>query len=287
MDDSLIRDYTQLRTELVGPVFTKIWDTPGSGYSERMKHVIEPAFTLDYTTPINNYKRTPLLTDTSDFVVGGTSRFTYGLTNRLMYRGKTVDGVRGQTREFVTVGLQQTYYSNPESSKYDTSYSSSNTNRSRSTFRRSSLPPACRRRPDRCEHARRYDVSGLGLAVLGVGSTVSAGLSSGSLQFSRQHLTRTSQPNTLSLRFDLPPLAERPLHRHLRAELGHHAFDHRHAERDGDVHGAVLRPADGISEVQPGVLSADSVGPPVQLPFVLAGLGTFSNFFGAFGNSLR
>ena len=108
VDDSLIRDYTQLRTELVGPVFTKIWDTPGSGYAERMKHVIEPAFTIDYTTPINNYKQTPLLTDTSDFVVGGTSRFTYGLTNRLMYRGKTVDGVRGQTREFVTVGLQQT-----------------------------------------------------------------------------------------------------------------------------------------------------------------------------------
>ena len=39
-----------------------------------MKHVIEPAFTLDYTTPINNYRQTPVLTDTSDFVVGGTRR---------------------------------------------------------------------------------------------------------------------------------------------------------------------------------------------------------------------
>jgi hypothetical protein len=48
----LIRDYTDLRTEIVGPTFTKIWDTPDSGYSERMKHLIEPAFTLDYTTPI-------------------------------------------------------------------------------------------------------------------------------------------------------------------------------------------------------------------------------------------
>ena len=110
-------------------MFTRIWDLPESGFAERMKHVIEPAFTIDYTTPIANYKRTPLLTDPSDFVVGDTTRLTYGLTNRLMYRGKTADGVRGQTREFVTIGIQQTYYSNPESSKFDTSYSSSNSSR--------------------------------------------------------------------------------------------------------------------------------------------------------------
>ena len=144
VDDSLVRDYTQLRTELVGPVFTKIWDTPDSSYAERMKHVIEPAFTLDYTTPITNYKRTPLLTDTSDFVVGGTTRLTYGLTNRFMYRGRTTDGTRGQTREFITVGVQQTYYSNSESSKYDTSYSSSNTGRKPVTL--SPVALVCRRR---------------------------------------------------------------------------------------------------------------------------------------------
>ena len=76
-------------------MFTKIWDTPDSGYAERMKHVIEPTFAVDYTTPIANYERTPLLTDASDFVVGGATRLTYGLDNRLFYRGKTADGVRG------------------------------------------------------------------------------------------------------------------------------------------------------------------------------------------------
>src|SRR5882672_8015771 len=166
--DSLIRDYTQLRTELIGPVFTKIWDTPDSSYSERMKHVIEPAFTLDYTTPINNYKQTPLLTDTSDFVVGGTSRLTYGLTNRMMYRGKTVDGVRGQTREFVTVGIQQTYYSNSDSSRFDTSYSSSNT--SRTPVNLSPIALTARVTPSsRIDENSRveYAVSGVGLSVLG------------------------------------------------------------------------------------------------------------------------
>src|SRR6185503_13487089 len=194
---SLLRDYTQLRTEIVGPVLTKIWDTPESGYAERMKHVIEPAFTVDYTTAIDNAKRTPILTDTSDFVVGGTSRLTYGLTNRFMYRGKTIDGVRGQTREFITVGIQQTYYSNSESSKFDTSYSSSNSGRKPVNLSPVSL--TARLSPSSRVDANtrvEYDVNGLGLASLGVGSTVSAGLASGSLQFSRQHLSANSTPNS-------------------------------------------------------------------------------------------
>ena len=288
VDDSLIRDYTQLRTDLVGPVFTKIWDTPGSGYSERMKHVIEPAFTIDYTTPINNYKRTPLLTDTSDFVVGGTSRFTYGLTNRLMYRGKTVDGVRGQTREFVTIGLQETYYSNSESSKYDTSYSSSNT-----TGKPVNLSPVAlsvRVSPSSKIDANtrlEYDVSGLGLAVLGVGSTISAGLSSGSLQFSRQHLSRTSEPNSYLS-------GSTSLHSPNGHFTGTYAlsWDLTHSTIvTQNVLATYMAQCCGLQmEFQKFHLVSSAPIPSdrrINISFVLAGLGTFSNFFGAFGNSLR
>ena len=289
VDDSLIRDYTQLRTELVGPVFTKIWDTPGSGYSERMKHVIEPAFTIDYTTPINNYKRTPLLTDTSDFVVGGTSRFTYGLTNRLMYRGKTVEGVRGQTREFVTIGLQETYYSNSESSKYDTSYSSSNT--SGKPVNLSPVSLIVRVSPSAKVDANtrvEYDVSGLGLAVLGVGSTVSAGLSSGSLQLSRQHLTRTSQPNTYFS-------GSTSLHSPNGHFTGTYAlsWDLTHSTIvTQNVLATYMAQCCGLQmEFQKFHLVSSAPIPSdrrFNVSFVLAGLGTFSNFFGAFGgNSLR
>jgi LPS-assembly protein len=289
VDDSLIRDYTQLRTDLVGPVFTKIWDTPGSGYSERMKHVIEPAFTIDYTTPINNYKRTPLLTDTSDFVVGGTSRFTYGLTNRLMYRGKTVDGVRGQTREFVTIGLQETYYSNSESSKYDTSYSSSNT--SGKPVNLSPVSLTVRVSPSARVDANtrvEYDVSGLGLAVLGVGSTVSAGLSSGSLQLSRQHLTRTSQPNTYFS-------GSTSLHSPNGHFTGTYAlsWDLTHSTIvTQNVMATYMAQCCGLQmEFQKFHLVSSAPIPSdrrFNVSFVLAGLGTFSNFFGAFGgNSLR
>ena len=67
---------SRLRTDVVGPVFTRIWDTPESGFAERLKHVIEPTFALDYTT--NFADATPLLSDNSDFIVGGAARYTYG-----------------------------------------------------------------------------------------------------------------------------------------------------------------------------------------------------------------
>ena len=288
VDDSLIRDYTQLRTEVVGPVLTKIWDTPDSGYAERMKHVIEPAFTLDYTTPIHNYKQTPLLTDTSDFVVGGTSRLTYGLTNRFMYRGRTVDGTRGQTREFVTVGLQQTYYSNSESSRFDTAYSSSNS--SRQPVNLSPVSLIARVSPSARIDANtrvEYDVQGLGLAVLGVGSNVSAGLSSGSLQFSRQHLSRGEKPNSYLS-------GSTSLHSPTGHFTGTYAlsWDITHSTIvTQNVLATYMAQCCGLQmEFQKFHLVSSAPIPSdrrINVSFVLAGLGTFSNFFGAFGNSLR
>jgi hypothetical protein len=288
VDDSMVRDYTQLRTDLVGPVFTKIWDTPESSYAERMKHVIEPAFTLDYTTPIHDYKRTPLLTDTSDFVVGGTTRMTYGLTNRFMYRGKTTDGTRGQTREFVTVGVQQTYYSNSESSKYDTSYSSSNTGRKPVAL--SPVALSTRVSPSTRIDANsrvEYDVNGLGLAILGVGSNISAGLSSGSLQFSRQHLSRREKPSSYLS-------GSTSLHTPNSHFTGTYAisWDITHSTIvTQNVLATYMAQCCGLQlEFQKFHLVSSAPIPSdrrINISFVLAGLGTFSNFFGAFGNTLR
>jgi LPS-assembly protein len=289
VDDPLVRDYTQVRTELLGPVFTKIWDTPDSTYSERMKHVIEPAFTVDYTTPINNYKQTPLLSDTSDFVIGGTTRLTYGLTNRLMYRGKTTDGTRGQTREFVTVGVQQTYYSNSESSRYDTSYSSSNTNRKPVNL--SPIALVGRVSPSSRIDANtrvEYDVSGLGLAVLGVGSTVSAGLTSGSLQFSRQHTSRTDPPSS----YFSGSTTLRSSNTHFSGTYAI-SWDLTHSTIvTQNVLATYMAQCCGLQmEFQKFHLVSSAPIPTdrrFNLSFVLAGLGTFSNFFGAFGgNTLR
>ena len=110
------RQYMSLQTDVIGPVFSKIWDTPGSGYSDRMKHVIEPTFSVDIphrdresgARPVYRFQRRR-----------GRRRdeFTYGLTNRLIARTRGTGDARGSTREFLTVGVQQTYYTNPKTSR--------------------------------------------------------------------------------------------------------------------------------------------------------------------------
>jgi len=286
-----LRNYTQLRSEIVGPVFTKIWDTPDTSYAERMKHVIEPAFTIDYTSLIPDYQRTPLLTDSSDFIVGGTERLTYGLTNRLMYRGKTNNGVRGQTREFVTVGVQQTYYSNVQSSRYDTSYASSATNGTPTNFSAVALtgrfsPSAKIDTNTRIE----YNPNHLGLEVWTVGSTLSLGRSSGSLNFSRRHLTPGSPIDS----YLSGSTSVHSANGHLTGTYAL-SWDLTHSTIvTQNVQATYMAQCCGLqAEVQKYNYFVGS-GIPVpsdtrfNFSFVLAGLGTFSNFFGAFGgNTLR
>ena len=135
-----------------------------------------------------------------------------------------------------------------------------------------------------------YDVSGLGLAVLGVGSTVSAGLSSGSLQLSRQHLTRTSQPNTYFS-------GSTSLHSPNGHFTGTYAlsWDLTHSTIiSQNILATYMAQCCGLQIEFQKFNYASAIGSPIpsdrriNMSFVLAGLGTFSNFFGAFGgNSLR
>jgi LPS-assembly protein len=286
--EGFLRQYLALRSEVVGPVFTRIWDTPDSGFAERLKHVIEPTFTVDHTTNIERAQQTPVLTDISDFVVSGATRFTYGVNNRLFYRGRTVDGVRGQTREFVTVGLQQTFYSNPLSSQFDTTYASASTSR-----RAVDLSPVAlnvRVSPSTVFDTTtrlEYDVNGGGLQVLTLGSNVNGGRTSAGVNFSRRHVVKTQKPDD-----------------YLSAQTSLRLLD----GRVTGTYGLSWNIAQSYVVSQTGALSymaqccgfqaefqrfnfPSSYGIPddrrINFSFVLAGLGTFSNFFGAFGGTAR
>src|SRR5688572_3794734 len=97
IDQPLTRQYLALRSDVTGPVLAKIWDTPASAYSERMKHLIEPTFALEFIPAIGNADRVLTLSDSSDVIKGDSTRVTYGLNNRFMYRARTTDGTAGST----------------------------------------------------------------------------------------------------------------------------------------------------------------------------------------------
>ena len=283
---SYLRQYATVRTDVVGPVLNRIWDLPEGRFAERVKHVIEPAFTIDLTSPIHEYQRTPVLSDITDFAVSGSTRLTYGLTNRLFSRAASTGGSRGATREFVTVGVQQTYYTRPEASRYDGSYISAVGVGASEDF--SPVAMTIRVSPSALVDANgrvEYDLSGGGLKVLSTGATLTRGPSGLTLNYSRQRLDPSLEPNsfaTLSARTRL--LGDRLSTAYsLSVDLA------RSYVVSQGIIGSYMAQCCGVQAEYQRFNYPSGFGLPVpsdrrlNISFVLAGLGTFSNFFGAFG----
>ncbi len=119
VEEPVFRRFFDLRGEIVGPVFTRIWDTPGNGYADKFKHVVEPTFTMQRVTLIDNYDQIVKL-DSYDYTFGGTTRIGYGLTNRFLARRQ--EGARRNAREFLNVSVSQAYYTDERATQYDPAY---------------------------------------------------------------------------------------------------------------------------------------------------------------------
>ena len=122
------RRYAEMRADFVGPVFSKVY-TPNNFLADRLKHVIEPAFSVQRITAIDGEDRIVLLGSSYDRVVGGVTRMTYGLTNRVLVRKapKTPNpsALASAPRELLTATITQTYYTDQRASSFDPTYSSS------------------------------------------------------------------------------------------------------------------------------------------------------------------
>ena len=124
IDEGLNRNFFQFSTRLTGPVIARVWNTPDSGYAEKFKHSVEPFVSVDRTTSIDEFDRIIQL-DASDSIVGGATRFVYGVTNRFYAKQRRPGAAIGQAREVASVDITQSYYSDERSAKYDPTYSTS------------------------------------------------------------------------------------------------------------------------------------------------------------------
>jgi len=120
------RSFVDLQTQITGPVLVKVWDTPNSGYAERMKHVIEPWVNLQRITAIDNFDQIVQL-EGSDWTVGNVTQIRYGLDNRLYARRAEGDGP-AVAREILTVSIQQSYYTDANAAQYDRQFQTSFSN---------------------------------------------------------------------------------------------------------------------------------------------------------------
>jgi hypothetical protein len=117
----ITRNYGDMRVDVIGPVVSRVFN-PNNAIADRMKHIIEPTFSVSRRTEIANQDRIPSVT--YDTVVGGVTQMSYGVTNRVMVR-KDVEGQPqiGAPRELLNVALRQSYYTDANASKFDNSYS--------------------------------------------------------------------------------------------------------------------------------------------------------------------
>jgi LPS-assembly protein len=120
-DNSLFRQYVAVSANAVGPVFNRVFNTPDSGYAERFKHTIEPFFSVQRTTAINDYDRI-IKTDSTDWVVGNSTNYSYGLNNRVYAKRRV--GTSTVTQEIIAVEIRQSYYTDARSSTNDQQYNS-------------------------------------------------------------------------------------------------------------------------------------------------------------------
>jgi hypothetical protein len=129
LDTPVWREIFDVQTTIDGPTFSRVFNTPGSGFAEKLKHVIEPKITFDWASPFNN-RNAIIQQDQTDYLVGGTTNVTYGVTNHLLARksGKDKDPASGTSGEILNISIQQTYATNPLAAALDTQFTGSSVN---------------------------------------------------------------------------------------------------------------------------------------------------------------
>jgi LPS-assembly protein len=122
VDDPIHRSYFLFDSRVTGPVVSRVWSTPDNPFASKWKHSIEPYLEVQHVTSIGTFDRIVPL-DGTDYILGGATQLDYGVTNRLMAKRETAGG--SNANELLSVVVSQTYYSNPQASLYDTNYSTS------------------------------------------------------------------------------------------------------------------------------------------------------------------
>jgi len=120
VSDDINRQYFSVSANVVGPAFTRVWNTPDRQYAEKFKHTIEPFFTAQRTSSIDEFDRIVQI-DGTDIIYGGTTNLSYGLNNRLYAKRRA--GQISRAVEIASIEIRQTYYTNPQASRYDPRYS--------------------------------------------------------------------------------------------------------------------------------------------------------------------
>jgi LPS-assembly protein len=117
----LTRKYFETNVDMRGPMFSRVFNTPGNFYSERYKHVIGPEVTWTFRKGVGEEFLFQPKFDGHDYIVD-TNEFRYALVQRFYSKRPSRTG-RLEPYEFLTWRVSQTYYKEEAASEFDPNYS--------------------------------------------------------------------------------------------------------------------------------------------------------------------
>ena len=296
IEEPVTRNFGDMRIDVIGPVMSRVF-TPNNAMADRMKHVVEPQFSVQRRTEIASQDRIPTSTG-YDVIIGGVTQMSYGLTNRVLVRkDKPGEPAAGAPREMLNVSLRQTYYTDANASKYDQSYSYGFNNRVNAFSPIAMVARATPTTPLAIDYRLEYDPKAvnnspklLGMGLNGTLRTAAANITGG---WSRRAFASTTATGAV-IEADNQLNAQSDFQLKKSRFGGSVSFHY-------DVGRSTL-----INQRYVGFYNAQCCGvqfeyqtfnypnnPSYLLPrdrrfnmsFTLAGVGSFSNFFGAFGGS--
>ncbi|HUU36213.1 MAG TPA: putative LPS assembly protein LptD [Vicinamibacterales bacterium] len=284
-----LRRYADMRADFVGPVFSKVY-TPNNFLADRLKHVIEPAFSVQRVTAIDGEDRVVRLGSSYDFVVGGVTRMTYGLTNRVLVRkaskNPAASTLASAPRELLTASVTQSYYTDQRASRFDPTYNSTyvDNGSARPASNYSPVALQVRTQPLTALGASaraEYDYATRKMLSLSTSGDYGVPAARVALSWSRS-LSSFFPTNSINGSTHLSVLGGRlggdyslnwDLQRDVVLQQRVMAF------YNAQCCGVVVE----YSQFNPYVGSALPTDRRFNIGFTLAGVGTFSNFFGNFG----
>ena len=118
----IYRSLFEFRTDVTGPKFARTFATPKNGYAESFKHEIEPSVSYSWLSPFDERNRI-VQNDGVDSVATGTSTLDYGIYNRIRAKVRHEGGV-STSREILGFGIRQSYYTDARAAAVDSQYQS-------------------------------------------------------------------------------------------------------------------------------------------------------------------
>jgi LPS-assembly protein len=295
IDVPVTRSYGDMRVDIIGPVVSRVFN-PNNAIADRMKHVVEPTFSIQRRTEIPNQDRIPT-TAGYDKIVGGVTQMSYGLVNRIMVRkDKEGEPAASAPRELLNFSLRQSYYTDETASQFDPSYSYGFNTRAPSAF--SPIAVVARATPTNpiaIDYRLEYDPNALVNNPKLLGMSLNGTLRAAGVNFNggwnRQAFTQTTQTGAVISASNIVQAASD--FRFKESKIGGSvSFNY-------DISRTTM-----MNQRYVGFYNAQCCGIQFEyqafnypnsssfilpkdrrfnMSFTLAGVGSFSNFFGAFG----